>query len=35
MPGGRFILRVTENIPQAVRQQGLLAMANGIAEYMK
>jgi len=35
MPGGRFILGVTENIPQAVRDRSLLAMADGIAEYMK
>jgi len=34
MPGGRFILGVTENIPQAVRHQSLLAMGDGIAEYM-
>ena len=34
MPGGRFILGVTENIPQAVRYPSLLAMADGIAEYM-
>jgi hypothetical protein len=35
MPGGRFILGVTENIPQEVRGQALLAMADGIAKYEK
>ena len=34
MPGGQFILGVTENIPQAVRPRSLLAMADGIAKYM-
>jgi len=34
MPGGRFLLGVTENIPQAVRYQSLLAMADGIADYI-
>lgn len=35
MPGGRFILGVTENIPQAVRDRSLLAMADGIADHVK
>jgi hypothetical protein len=33
MPGGRFILGITENIPQAVRLRALQAMADGIAAY--
>jgi hypothetical protein len=34
MPGGRFLLGVTENIPREVRNQSLLAMADGIADYL-
>jgi hypothetical protein len=33
MVGGRFILGVTENIPQSVRSMALLSVADGIAEY--
>ena len=33
MPGGRFILGITENIPQAVYRQAMYALADGIAEY--
>jgi hypothetical protein len=33
MPGGRFILGITENIPQVVRLRALQAMADGIAAY--
>ena len=33
MEGGRFILGITENIPHGVRNQALLALADGIADY--
>lgn len=33
MPGGHFILGITENIPQAVYRQAMYALADGIAEY--
>jgi len=33
MPGRRFILGITENIPQAVRLDALRAMADGIEAY--
>jgi hypothetical protein len=35
MPGGRFILGITENIPRAVRDRSLRAMADGISDYVK
>ena len=33
MEGGRFILGITENIPQSVRNRALLALADGVAEF--
>jgi hypothetical protein len=35
MPDGRFLLGVTENIPRAVRHRSLLAMADGIVDYLR
>ncbi|NPV09101.1 MAG: hypothetical protein HPY83_14190 [Anaerolineae bacterium] len=33
MPGGRFALGITENIPAGVRVEALLALADGVADY--
>lgn len=33
MPGGRFVLGITENIPAGVRVDALLALSDGVADY--
>ena len=33
MPGGRFVLGITENIPAGARVEALLALADGVADY--
>ncbi len=33
MPGGRFVLGITENIPAGVRVEALLALADGVSDF--